>query len=36
MGGTVTAQQVPWVLGASAALTGLFTPLTMWLYRRRA
>ena len=36
MGGTVAADQVLWVLGASAALTALFAPLTMWLYRRRS
>ena len=36
MGGTVPTGQVLWVLGASAALTALFAPLTMWLYRRRA
>jgi hypothetical protein len=36
MGGTVTAEQVLWVLAASAAPTALLAPLTTWLYRRRA
>jgi ABC-2 type transport system permease protein len=33
LGGTVTAAQVGWVLAASAALTAVFAPLTMHLYR---
>jgi hypothetical protein len=35
-GGTVTAEQVLWVLAASAAPTALLAPLTTGLYRRRA
>jgi len=33
--GTVTAGQVGWVLLASAALTAIFAPLTMLLYRNK-
>jgi ABC-2 type transport system permease protein len=33
--GTAAAAEVGWVLVASAALTGVFAPLTMHLYRRR-
>jgi ABC-2 type transport system ATP-binding protein len=33
MAGTATAGQVGWVLAASAALTAIFAPLTMHLYR---
>ena len=35
MQGTATTGQVLWVLGAAAALTALFAPLTMRLYRNR-
>jgi ABC-2 type transport system permease protein len=35
MHGTVAAGQVGWVLLASAALTALFAPLTMYLYRNK-
>ncbi|HEX4719914.1 MAG TPA: hypothetical protein VH300_15420 [Thermoleophilaceae bacterium] len=35
MNGTPVASQVVWVLVASAALTGVFAPLTMHLYRRK-
>jgi ABC-2 type transport system permease protein len=35
MAGTVTAAQVGWVLLASAALTAVFAPLTMRLYRNK-
>jgi len=35
MAGTATAGQVGWVLVASAALTAIFAPLTMRLYRNR-
>ena len=35
MDGSATAGQLLWVLAASAVLTGLFAPLTTWLYRRR-
>jgi len=33
MDGTATGGQVGWVLVASAALTAVFAPLTMRLYR---
>jgi ABC-2 type transport system permease protein len=33
MAGTATVGQVGWVLAASAALTAVFAPLTMYLYR---
>jgi ABC-2 type transport system permease protein len=33
--GTVTAGQIGWVLAASAALTAIFAPLTMYLYQRK-
>ena len=33
MAGTATARQVLWVLAAAAALTVVFAPLTMRLYR---
>jgi ABC-2 type transport system permease protein len=33
MAGTATAGQVGWVLAASAALTAVFAPLTIYLYR---
>jgi ABC-2 type transport system permease protein len=36
MNGTATAGEVVWVLAASAALTTLFAPLTMRLYRNKA
>jgi ABC-2 type transport system permease protein len=35
MAGTVTAGQVGWVLAASAALTAIFAPLTVHLYRNK-
>jgi ABC-2 type transport system permease protein len=35
MSGTATADQVTWVLLASAALLAVFAPLTMRLYRAR-
>jgi ABC-2 type transport system permease protein len=35
LAGTVTAGQVGWVVAASAALTAVFAPLTMQLYRNR-
>ncbi len=35
MHGTVSAGQVGWVLLASAALTAIFAPLTMYLYRNK-
>lgn len=35
MNGTATAAQLGWVLIASAALTALFAPLTMHIYRTR-
>lgn len=35
MGGTATAGQIGWVLIASAALTVVFAPLTMQVYRTR-
>jgi ABC-2 type transport system permease protein len=35
MAGTATAGQVGWVLAASAALTAVFAPLTMHLYRNK-
>jgi ABC-2 type transport system permease protein len=35
MNGTATAAEIAWVLAASAALTALFAPLTMRLYRNR-
>lgn len=35
MEGTATAAQLLWVLGAAAALTALFAPLTTRLYRNR-
>jgi ABC-2 type transport system permease protein len=35
LAGTVTAGQVGWVVAASAALTVVFAPLTMRLYRNR-
>ncbi len=35
MAGTATATQVGWVLLASAALTAVFAPLTMHLYRNK-
>jgi ABC-2 type transport system permease protein len=35
MAGTPAAAQVLWVLGAAAALTVVFAPLTTWLYQRR-
>jgi ABC-2 type transport system permease protein len=35
MYGTATIGQVGWVLLASAALTAVFAPLTMRLYRNR-
>ena len=35
MAGTATAGQVGWVLAASAALTAIFAPLTMHLYRSK-
>jgi ABC-2 type transport system permease protein len=35
LAGTATVGQVGWVLAASAALTALFAPLTMQLYRNR-
>jgi ABC-2 type transport system permease protein len=35
MAGTATVGQVGWVLAASAALTAVFAPLTMHLYRDR-
>ena len=35
MNGTATIGQIVWVLTASAALTALFGPLTMCLYRNR-
>jgi ABC-2 type transport system permease protein len=35
MAGTATAAQVGWVLLASAALTAVFAPLTMHLYRNK-
>lgn len=35
MAGTATAGQVGWVLAASAALTAIFAPLTMHLYRNK-
>jgi ABC-2 type transport system permease protein len=35
LAGTVTAGQVGWVVAASAALTAVFAPLTMRLYRNR-
>jgi hypothetical protein len=35
MEASATAEQLLWVLVASAVLTGLFAPLTTWLYRRR-
>jgi ABC-2 type transport system permease protein len=35
LAGTATAGQVGWVLAASAALTAVFAPLTMHLYRGR-
>ncbi len=33
--GTATAGELAWVLVAGAALTGVFAPLTMHLYRAR-
>ena len=33
MNGTATAGQILWVLAASAAITIVFAPLTMRLYR---
>lgn len=36
MNGTATAGEVVWVLAASGALTALFAPLTMRLYRNKA
>ena len=36
MNGTATAGQIIWVLAASAALTAVFGPLTMRLYRNKA
>jgi ABC-2 type transport system permease protein len=36
MSGTATGAQVLWVLGAAAALTAVFAPLTTWLYQRRS
>jgi ABC-2 type transport system permease protein len=36
MNGTATAGQIIWVLAASAALTAVFAPLTMRLYRNKA
>ncbi|WP_430791442.1 ABC transporter permease [Virgibacillus flavescens] len=35
MHGTVTAEQIGWVLLASAILTAVFAPLTMYLYRNK-
>jgi ABC-2 type transport system permease protein len=35
MNGTATAGQIIWVLAASAALTAVFAPLTMRLYRNK-
>ena len=35
MNGTATAGQIIWVLTASAALTAVFAPLTMRLYRNK-
>ena len=35
MGGTATTGQIGWVLAASAALTAVFAPLAMSLYRRK-
>lgn len=35
MHGTVTAEQIGWVLLTSAALTAIFAPLTMLLYRNK-
>jgi ABC-2 type transport system permease protein len=35
MNGTATAGQIIWVLAASAALTAVFAPLTMHLYRNK-
>jgi ABC-2 type transport system permease protein len=35
MAGTATAGQVGWVLAASAALTAVFTLLTLHLYRNK-
>jgi ABC-2 type transport system permease protein len=35
MSGTVTIGQIAWVLLASAALTAVFAPLTMYLYRNK-
>jgi ABC-2 type transport system permease protein len=36
MSGAATATQVLWVVGAAAALTVAFAPLTTWLYQRRS
>ncbi len=36
MDGRAEIGQVAWVLAATAGLTALFAPLTMWLYRRRS
>jgi ABC-2 type transport system permease protein len=35
MNGTATASQIAWVLAASAALTAVFAPLSMRLYRNK-
>jgi ABC-2 type transport system permease protein len=35
LAGTATVGQVGWVLAASAALTAVFAPLTMHLYRNK-
>jgi ABC-2 type transport system permease protein len=35
MQGTATLSQVVWVLAAAALLTGVFAPLTIWLFRQR-
>jgi ABC-2 type transport system permease protein len=36
MAGTITSSQVMWVLVAAAALTAVFAPITMAIYRRRS
>lgn len=36
MAGTAAGAQLLWVLGAAAALTVVFAPLTTWLYQRRS
>lgn len=36
MAGTATFSQISWALIASASLTAILAPVTMWIYRRRS